>query len=380
MHLRPIILLLLSAAISCKQVYNPPAVKNNPNFLVIDGLLNGNPGGASTFQLSRTQNLANDSTAYTPELHATLTILGNAGDTWPITEKGNGAYASAAITLSHAEKYQLKIITQDGNQYLSDTVSILDCPNIDSLSWSQDDSSGNVHVAINTHDPANNSHYYRWTFSETWEYESELKSELQLINGRIALAIDSNQNYEIWQCWRSDSSTDILIGNSTKLSQDLISQAPIATIPRGDQKLSVRYSIYANQYVLTPAAYQFWQILENNNQNLGSLFDPQPSQLIGNFHCITNPNQPVIGFLSGSSTKQLRLFIANSQVQNWDTTHTECNTITIPQDPNDLTYYYYPDTLYGPYYYSSSSSLVISKRTCLDCRLQGGTTQKPPFW
>ena len=248
------------------------------------------------------------------------------------------------------------------------------------MSFVQNDSSGDVNVSINTHDPANSSHYYRWTFSETWEYESELKSELELVNGKIYFAIDSiTQAYLNWQCWRSDSSTDIRIANSTALGQDLISQAPLATIPRGNQKLSVRYSIFATQYVLSPAAYQYWTILKNNNQDLGSLFDPQPSQLTGNFHCTTNPSQPVIGFLSASATKQLRYFIDNSQVKNWDTTHTECNTLVIAQHPNWQDYDY-PDTLYGPYYFNSSTTLVLSKRTCLDCRLQGGTNQKPSFW
>ena len=55
---RSINLLILLAAFGCKQTYDPPAIKNNPNLLVVDGLINGNPGGTTTFQLPRTQTLS----------------------------------------------------------------------------------------------------------------------------------------------------------------------------------------------------------------------------------------------------------------------------------------------------------------------------------
>ncbi|MBS1604310.1 MAG: DUF4249 family protein, partial [Bacteroidetes bacterium] len=150
--------------------------------------------------------------------------------------------------------------------------------------------------------------------------------------------------------------------------------------PRGSQKLSDRYSMLATQYVLSADAYKYWQIMQKNTQNLGSLFDPQPSQLQGNYHCISQPTTPVIGYLSASPLQQLRLFIPNSQVHNWDTAHDECQAIYWYSDPNDFHNYNYTDTLYGPWYFVSGGGLVLTKRTCIDCRLQGGSTQRPSFW
>ncbi|HXB92831.1 MAG TPA: DUF4249 family protein, partial [Puia sp.] len=149
-------------------------------------------------------------------------------------------------------------------------------------------------------------------------------------------------------------------------------------IPPGDQRMSIRYSMLASQYVLTEPAYQYWLILQKNSQNLGTLFDPQPSQATGNYHCLTNPNEPVIGYLSASSITQLRMFIANSQLHNWDTVVSECPTKVTDQHL-DFRVYTYPDTLWGPYYFSGTS-LILSKRLCLDCREQGGTLTKPSFW
>jgi hypothetical protein len=135
----------------------------------------------------------------------------------------------------------------------------------------------------------------------------------------------------------------------------------------------------ASQYVLTPDAYNYWLILQKNTQNLGTLFDPQPSQLAGNIHCLSNPKEPVIGYLSASSIQQKRLFIDNSQVRNWDTLTLECPLRQTDRNPVDFHIYSYPDTLWGPYYFSGNT-LYLSKRNCLDCQEQGGTLTKPSFW
>lgn len=378
MHTPRLILLTVAlfAGIACKQNYLPPVLQSNPGILVVEGIINCNPGDSTTFQLSRTQAIGDSLGAYTPELNAQLTILGSAGDTWPFHEIGKGTYATARLSLNPTEKYQLKITTRGGGQYLSDTVSVHPSPAIDSLTWSQDDSAGDVHINANTHDPAGNSHYYRWFFSETWEYQSSLYANLILVNGLITYTDSSTSTHT---CWRGDNSSTILLGNTTALSQDRINQGFITVLPRGTQKLSVRYSLFATQYVLSPPAYQYWQTLQKNNQNLGSLFDPQPSQLTSNYHSLTHPNEPVIGYLSASSLQHLRLFISNQQVHNWDTAQDACPTKVTYKDPNDFRIYHGDDSLYAPYYFSQND-LILTKKTCLDCRTQGGTTQRPDFW
>ncbi|MBS1664446.1 MAG: DUF4249 domain-containing protein [Bacteroidetes bacterium] len=372
-----LIVCFLFMGIACKQNYLPPEQKTNPAILVIEGVIDAKPGDSTVFQLSRTQAVSDSVGVHTPETGAKLTIIGSAGDTWPFHELGNGSYSTAPLSLNPTEKYQLRVVTKNGSQYLSDTVSVHPSPAIDSLTWYQDDSAGDVHVRINTHDPSNNSHYYRWYFSELWEYHSDEYAELTLVNGQIEYADTSTST---WTCWRGANSSDILLGNSTTLSQDRINQAPLAIIPRGSQKLSVRYSMLATQYVLSQPAYQYWQTLQKNTQNLGSLFDPQPSQLNGNYHNTTNPKEAVIGFLSASSLQNLRFFINNNQVHNWDTAHQSCDTkFASAQDPNNFHIYLDTDTLYGPFYFLQGA-LVLGKKTCIDCRVQGGTTTRPSFW
>jgi hypothetical protein len=364
--------------VACRKDYTPHVLQTNPNLLVVEGVINGGTGASSTFTLSRTQKIGDSLGSYSPELGAQLTILSSNGDAYQLREQGNGVYTSLSLLLDKSEKYQLKIVTLNGSRYLSDPIPVQTAPPIDSLTWQQDQSSGDVTVSLNTHDPANNSHFYHWFFTETWEYHSALIAELILQNGLLAFADSSNQTSI---CWRSDNSTDILLGNSTALSQDRISQAPIATIPRAAEKISVRYSMLASQYVLTEQAYRYWSILQKNTQNLGTLFDPQPSKLIGNYHNLTDPNEPVIGYLSASSIQQQRLFIQHNQIGNWDTTGMTCPLKNIPQNSFNFQVYNYTDLAYGPYYFTTfPPGLEISFKTCLDCRLKGGATRKPDFW
>ena len=373
--------ILFLSAIGCKRDYTPPATKTNPNLLVVDGILSSGNGVASTFNLSRTGPLNDSFGNYTVEHGAEVTILGSAGDSYSCTDIGTGAYLSAPLTLNPSETYQLKIITSNGSQYLSDPVPVQTAPPIDSLGFQQSDSSGNVLININTHDPTGNSHYYRWFFTETWQYRSEINPELTTVNNQVVY-VDSTDS--VYNCYRSDASSDILIGTSSGLSQDRISEANIATIPRGDQKISVRYSMLASQYVLTQTAYQYWLTIEHNTQNLGSLFDPQPSTLNGNYHCISNPNEPVIGYLSASSIQQKRFFIDRSQINNWDTTAPSCPAFGTQAVPYPYGYQAsiadWDTSVYGPYYYSGMGIIVFTFKVCVDCRVQGGTTQKPGFW
>ena len=97
-----------------------------------------------------------------------------------------GIYKSNPLLLNSADKYRLKIITASGEQYASDFVEVRQTPAIDSITWQQQN---DVTIYANTHDPSNSTTYYRWDFIETWQYRSQLESELGQKNGIIFYAI-----------------------------------------------------------------------------------------------------------------------------------------------------------------------------------------------
>jgi hypothetical protein len=372
-----ILLVLILTVIQCRKPYQPVLIQLNNNYLVVGGIINASPNAVTTLFLSRTVNLT-DSNTNIPELNAAVEIESGRGLKYPLVQQGTpGTYSSDSLTLDNTDQFRLNIMTTDGDSFQSDFVSPKQTGPIDSLTWTQ---SEDVTIYLNAHDPADSSHYYWWEYTETWEYRAPLMDPYGVSNGLIyGRAVDSQVNI----CYTNHSSTDLLLGTSRSLSQDVISMQPLLTIPNRDARLFYRYSIQVSQYALTQAAYQYWATIKTNSQELGTLFDPQPSQLIGNIRSLKNPGEPVVGYVSAARQQVKRIFIDYDQVTDWTYSRAgnfSCSVLTIPTDPSNFLIWNYPDTSYSPYYYAGMTELVIAKNVCLDCRVQGGTTTPPPFW
>ena len=143
---------------------------------------------------------------------------------------------------------------------------------------------------------------------------------------------------QIYNCWHITNSTDILVGSTAALTEDVVNQFPVITIPQNSEKVGLRYSILVKQYAITQPAYLYYQILKKNTEQQGSIFDVQPSQLRGNIHSVSNPDETVIGFVTASNTTQQRIFIRNDQLTTWR--HLDpmgiCDPIQLPTHPINI--------------------------------------------
>jgi hypothetical protein len=371
-------MILSFAAIHCRQAYDPPAVKAPNDYLVVDGFINTTPNSVTTFHLNRTRNLGDSSTTGIPELQAKISIMNAHGSAFPLTDSaGNGTYSSTPLTLDPGQQYFISVTTSDGKKYASDAVGCKQTPPIDSIFWRQP---GDLTIYAATHDPNASTRYYRYDYEETWEHDAQLKTAWGVSGNRIFATDSTNQKT---QCWTTAPSTDVLVTTSSALADDIIHAYPLATIPQGDPRIDIRYSLRVRQYALTEDAYNYWLLIQKTSQNVGTLFDLQPTQLIGNIHCLTDPSVPVIGYISACSIQQQRIFILNSSLNDW--AHNQaafgCDTVIIPQNEPDQLLYTYPDPFYAPWYFiTNTQQLVLASRSCLDCTLLGGTNRKPPFW
>jgi hypothetical protein len=361
---------------SCKHPFDPPKIPANTNPLVVEGFINANSDSVTIINLSRVQNFGEvDSSLAEPG--AVIFLESDDGVRYALLDEGGGKYVSDALHLSFKNKYRLNISTSDGNQYQSDFVTTKESQPIDSLEWAQN---SDVTIYVNTHDPMDSTRYYRWDYVETWNYLSNLSTPWGVENRRI-FAKDSLTQTD--SCWRTRPSTEVVIGNSVALAEDVISHFPVTTVPINSEKISHRYSILVRQYALTKEAFEFFQILQKNTQQTGTLFDPQPSQLPTNIHCLTNPVEKIIGFVYATSTSEKRIFISTRQVQNWhyQGEAQDCsNFIYTTQNPTDFRIFDYPDTSYAPYYFQSGGGLVLVRKSCTYCTYYGGTNVKPSFW
>ena len=390
-HIFFVIGLVTATMAGCKKPYAPPVIASRANYLVVEGLIN--PGSDSTIiKLSRTVPLSSTS-SISPELNASVVIESNTNATYPLTAAGNGRYVAVGLNLNTSNNYRLDIRTSDNKTYQSDFVRVKNAPPIDSISFLV--KSNGIQINSNSHDPLNSTTYYRYEYAETWVIQSAFESFEKLVTTPSDTIIPRPFNENIYVCWQNAQSSDIVLGSTAKLSSDILANNPITFINSTDEKISHRYSILLKQYALTKSAFDYWQQLKKNTEQLGGIFDPQPSELPGNIHCISTPSVQVIGYITAGTVAQKRIFIDNSVLPAW-------RAIT----PNDgckidtSLFVYYPPLSKTPinqvalFLYTNDqmplyalvrpmSSIVIgytqSSHICVDCTLRG-TKQQPAFW
>jgi hypothetical protein len=325
-------------------------------------------------RLTRTVNLS-DSVNFTPELGASVQINKRTGGKHTLTETGEGFYESN-FEVNLDEMYQLEI-SIGSEKYLSDFIPVLHAPAIDSVNWRTDELGVSIHVS--THDPSNQTRFYLWRYTETWEFRAAFQSSFIFENGSYIYRLPEQ---DIYHCWHENNSSEILIGSTNQLNKDVVSDLPLLHIPDRSEKLLQKYSILVEQTAITGEAYDFWQQLKKNTESLGTLFDPQPSQVKGNIQ--GSNGQPAIGYFMASTTSKKRMTVA---LDDLPSAHRFLAESALCEEDTVL--------LAGlPKFEPKSFNLVVgvynvfgqligfrySTHYCTDCLLQGGTRTKPEYW
>jgi len=364
----------------CRKPYAPPAVLARASYLVVEGVIDS--GSDSTLiALSRTVNIANH-TSLLIDSGAEVAVEREDGANYPLS-KFKGRYLVIGLNLDKAKKYRLHIKT-GGDEYASDYEPVKLTPPIDSISYKI--TGPGLQINSSTHDVTNNARYYRWAYEEAWKFHAAVNSGLIVKNGKITFRA-ANEMY--YYCYAGDKSSNIVLASSEKLSQDVISQNPVTLIPRNSEKLEIKYSIRLKQYALTKGAYAFWENLRKNTEQLGSIFDAQPSQLVGNIHSISNPAEPVVGYVSVTNMQSRRIFISKNVLPDeWNIDLTGCeNNAYLFANPNtrqdDVALFILKGGLVPTSSVLDSLGQLIGYRAstveCTDCRVRGNINA-PVFW
>jgi hypothetical protein len=378
--------LVISAALlfsgACKEAYDPPVLSTDHAYLVVEGFINNGPD-STVITLSHTYTLS-DTAQATPEPGATVSVEGSDNSIFALPETGKGQYGADLTTLNPANQYRLHILTSAGKEYRSDFVAFKLSPPIDSINWVRN--GDGVQIYANTHDPQKNSTYYLWKYEETWEFHSVYGSEFEYLPAQDTIVTRTQDSF--YFCWTGENSTNILLGSSARLASDVIYEAPLLLIPSNSWHISLEYSILVKQYVLTADAYNFWLNLQLNTEQIGSIFSPQPSQIRGNVHSLSDSTEQVLGYISAGTLSKQRIFINPTDIPNWTTNEypNSCQQINIIGVPDTerlwlASGFYIPTDLdplvmqppFPPFRFD------IANQPCVDCT-QLGVNHKPAFW
>jgi hypothetical protein len=358
--------------VGCREPYTPE-IEKYEHILVVDGLITDRDG-PHMVRLSR--SFAFDETYPDPEEGASVKIVDEDQHEYLFTEDQPGLYISSGLEGVPGKKYRLKLTTSDRKQYESEWVELKRVPEIDSLTYEfqeratadPDQSMYGVQIMISTHDPGNETRYYRWEWTETWEFITPILSSLYPDEQR---------------CWKSTGSSDIHIGTTEHLTRDILHDHPLCFISTETNKLKIRYSILVSQYSLDRASYSYWKNILEITEQTGSLFDPTPAAVTGNIYCTDDPSIPVLGIFQASAVSRKRIFIDRNDLPgflNIPSGFEGCDFYTT-SDSAEIEYYFSHGYEYVDEYVDGNTSFLIfaNSGVCFRCTLTG-TNMKPDFW
>jgi len=371
--------LLFLCLLGCLDPYEPSHSKTNPNLLVVDGFINATHQTAAV-TLSRTLQLDTNSK---PEYidQAQVIIENEDGSRFPLQSASDGKFTASSLPLNMSSQYRLAITLATGEKYLSDYISLNTTPPIDSVTFGE--AKDGITIFANTHDPTGDARYYKWEYDETWEYTTLFVSNYKFVNGQVS---DRTIDERINVCWGNASSTRILVANTLRLSEDIVSAFPVASVAAGSVQLSKRYSINVKQRTLSEDEYHFWEQLSKTTESVGGLFDPIPYPVKGNLHGVDN-DDVVLGYFGGGEVTEKRIFIRladlppNVVAQSmrpscYETDLKQVSLSNLGQLAN--TSVVLIDAIYEPFVGIVGYTYTFQR--CGDCRTQGGTTKQPDFW
>ena len=366
------IVALLMGLSGCISDFTPNDLEEVNGLLIIDGTITD---GESVFKLSHSVGLSEELTGNETISHASLYVESEDGRKMNGVLKKTGEYVVRTGDLNPDTRYRLHV-SVDGEEYESTYLSPLLTPEIDSLAPLKKGQGEPVFMCVNTHDPSDQSRFYRWTYKEDWEVKAELYANAHIGEDGAPVLHDLSTSNNFYYCWGRDSSKVLLLGSTDKLSENLIYQHKLVEMPCNSAKISNLYYIYVEQMQIRKETYDYMLNMQKNIEQTGGIFSPVPSEMRGNIDCTTNPSLRAIGYIEVATTTRKDLFVpATSGLYE---PPTQRCSYQITNDP-DLAY-----PVYAYFFYDTSVIMpehMYAPYDCVDCRQRyNATKNRPAFW
>ncbi|NML65302.1 DUF4249 domain-containing protein [Hymenobacter sp. RP-2-7] len=365
----------------CVDRYTPDVAPTDRSSLVVDGFINAQ--GSSVIKLSRSFSVNTKSTPV--EAKAQVFIQDDAGRRYGLAENPAGTYTSATNALDPSRQYQLRITTSLGREYASDLAPVVSTPPIDTLTW-QLTTVGGIQLYLTTHGAGLAARYYRWDYEETYQFTAAFQSALEYMASTNTV-VSRPPERQIYTCWRTEASTQILQGNTVQLSQNTLTDFPLLNVPP-DMRLHLGYSVLVRQVAEDQTEYDYWERLRKNTEALGTVNDPLPGRVTGNVHALADASEAVLGYVGVHTVTEKRLFIDGAQFPTprpssvlYNAFYASCEPAQSVGDTDPFYLQQFRAGFLIPIKRNdmTPSLITVSTPACVDCRLRG-TNVKPSYW
>lgn len=363
---------------ACITEFDPKDLESQGGVLVVDG--NISLIDTTVITLMRTSPIDKaaglSKKAITYERNATIYIVDQDGTRYGPMEGSLGEYQIdlTSLALSNDKKYAVEINTTDGYSYVSDLQQPLSSPTLD-VSYVEDHEKEEVRILVNSSTIDRASNYYMWSYKEDWDYISVLPADCYF-NGVRVVNTDNRTPY-LNRCWSDNSSSEILLANTLKLSEDRIKDWVILTIPFRDRRITQHYSILVTQTTLDEQGFYYMENIRKNSDDIGGLFSPQPNEIVGNLHCTSHDDVAVVGYVTACNSASQRLYIECSHLPR-PYEYIPADTL-MPLNAGRNALNNLIDMGFLPRQMDEEQTYWNLVR-CIDCQYYGGITTPPSFW
>ena len=366
--------IILAMATSCIYPYDPDLDGTNDDIVVLEGSIV--IGGNATARLSKMHPLKdNVSTTYAI---GTVTVEDDGGIVYA-SSSGPGEIVTIPMKdASPDRQYRMRAVV-GGKEYVSDWMTALSPPEIKSVSFTADDDL--VYVSASIDGGKDPTGYLALSFEETWEFHSDYAGWYQLdtMKWKISKRNDIYPNY--W-CWKTESSTLTSLVDYSEMEGNRVESFPVRQFSRSDSRNHRKYSINIKAFTLPKETYRYLKNMNDLSSGGGSLFTPNPGEMVSNIQCESDPGQVVFGYVTAALVSTYREFMGNDYFKYRTP---QVSSLVIPNEPEYMYYYYrgfYPidEMVFSDDDGKEQSGIAWGPLRCIDCVAAGGTREKPDFW
>jgi hypothetical protein len=323
-------------AIACVEKYDL-SFKSNTNLVVVDDPVITDVLKIQQVKLLRTIPSSRNS-INTPLTGAKVEIIidGSKSINFPEVLANEGFYQSEIAFKAEPNKtYELKITLPDGSVFVSNKETLLPVSPIKKVS--QKFSTGGIktnntyfanhNIYVDLLDPANEKNFYKWQWKlyeqqqvcrscgpgESYYPDSKSPDSMgvciaDLPNSLRTVIYDYSCNN---RCWEILYSKKVTIFKDEFYNGQEVKGIEVAQIPYYSNSVGL---IVLSQQSISKGAYTYYNLLNNQNYNSGSLADTPPATLIGNLSQQSGASTPIIGYFSVSSEKEFRYVINRNDI------------------------------------------------------------------
>jgi hypothetical protein len=365
--------------IGCRDPFEPDVTMMDLNYLVVEGYIEIDEQ-ESILKLSRTSPLRGEG-QFRTESGARISLISENGESWGFAEKEPGTY-SLIGTFDPNRTYKLNILLRSNQEYESDPLIPKMSPPIQRLDFTRNEDGVKIHISTQGNDDAV---YFLWDYEETWLFRPPFPTPY-IFNPETGGIDLRKPEQQVGLCWLENKVNRIILDNAGRFANNRIDQKEIVFIPNLSEKLMTRYSISVRQRAVDKDAFDFWEIMRKNTEDIGGIFSPLPSLISGNINPVNSSGTAAIGFVSMGKSSFERYYINVQDVRPWN--------VFIP---DYLGCRVEPDTIRPPSYVLEFSGPNFSptvqvinemggiigyrgtETRCADCSLRGSNV-RPDFW